>query len=145
MKKVLLILFSAFLLVGCGNKTVELNFEEIQKNVEETEVFGSLKVVSNEEMYNMHSIDSALAEEILYIETTDPNKVDTYIIVKVKDEKIKEQIKASFDAIETQAEMYNQANAYRIKNRLETTYEGYDIYIVSDDNQKVLEAIKANN
>lgn len=40
--------------------------------------------------------------------------------------------------------MYNQ-KVFKSKNRLETTYNGYKIYISSNDNEKVLEAIKKVN
>lgn len=140
MKKIWIIFISAFLLVGCGNK--DLNLDTIQKRIKESNLYEELKVLSDEELKNLYSIESTLAEKIVFAESTDPNKVDTYIIVKIKDDKIKDQIATRFEALELQCEMYNQANALKVKNRLETTYNGYNIYIISDNNEEVLKLIK---
>ena len=139
MKKILLLIIT-ILLVGCTNKG--LNFKKIQERVLKTEVFGSVKELSKEELLELYDIDTSLAEEILYIESTDKNKVDTYIILKVKEEKIKEQIEVNFKKKLDNASKYNQSNAFRIENKLVESYKGYDIYIISDNNQKVLDAIK---
>lgn len=139
MKK-LLIMLCCLLIVGCGNKS--LNLESVKNKLNKSEVYGELKTLSNENLNNLYSIDSNLAEELLYAESTDANNVDLYLIVKVKDEKIKEQISDRFDYLETLCEMYDTKNAQKVRNRLETTYNGYNIYIISDNNEKVLKEIK---
>lgn len=139
MKKILLLIIT-ILLVGCTNKG--LNFKKIQERVLKTEVFGSVKELSKEELLELYDIDTSLAEEILYIESTDKNKVDAYIMLKAKEEKIKEQIEVNFKKKLDNASKYNQSNAFRIENKLVESYKGYDIYIISDNNQKVLDAIK---
>ena len=140
MKKILVILICCFFLVGCGNK--ELDLEKVKNKLSESTVYGELKPLSNTDLNNLYSIDSSLAEEILYQESTDANEVDLYLIVKIKDDKIKEQIAARFEQLELLCEMYDAKNAQKVRNRLETTYNGYNIYIISDNNEKVLEEIK---
>lgn len=140
MKKILLTLIGCLLLVGCGNK--ELDLEKVKNKLSKSAVYGELKMLSNTDLNNLYSIDSNLADEILYQESTDANEVDLYLIVKAKDEKIKEQIAARFEQLELLCEMYDAKNAQKVRNRLETTYNGYEIYIISDNNEKVLEEIK---
>ena len=140
MKKVLLIVIGCFLLVGCGKK--ELDLEAVKTKLADSEVYGELKSLSSDTINNLYGIDSSLAEEFLYQESVDSNNADLYLIVKVKDEKIKQQISDRLDHLETLCEMYNVKNAQKVRDRLETTYGDYHIYIISDNNEKVLKEIK---
>lgn len=145
MKKILLTLISCFLLVGCGNKEIDLNnINDSLLNLKDNNelVFKDVEKKDNEYLKNLYSIDASLATEILYVETTDPNEVDLYIILKTDSEDLLEQIDTRFEALELQCEMYSPDNALKVKNRLETTYNGYNIYIVSDNNNLVLDTIK---
>ena len=47
-----------------------------------------------------------------------------------------------FKDLQKQWDSYLPAQADLVKNRLETTYNGYNIYIVSDNNNLVLDTIK---
>ena len=145
MKKVLLTLCAILLLTGCGNK--ELNLNKVKENVKETNVFSNLYTLSSEDMKNRFSLDTSLAEAIVF-EGDSENKdadiyTDFYIVVKEKDEKLIKDIDNLIDeSFELRLEMYNPEGLQKVKNRLETTYNGYKIYISSSDNEKVLEEIK---
>ena len=145
MKKVLLTLCAILLLTGCGNK--ELNLNKVKENVKETNVFSNLYTLSSEDMKNRFSLDTSLAEAIVF-EGDSENKdadiyTDFYIVVKEKDEKLIKDIDNLIDeSFELRLEMYNPEGLQKVKNRLETTYNGYKIYISSSDNETVLEAIK---
>lgn len=142
MKKIAFLFTLMLLITGCNDK--KLDFDKVKQKIIDTNVYGEMETVNNENIYNEYLIDTSLADEILYQRTTDISGVDLYIIVKVNDEKIKEQIDNRFESLELTSEMYNPEGNKKVKNRLETTYNGYNIYIVSDNNEKVLEAIKSN-
>lgn len=145
MKKFLLTLCALLLLTGCGNKNLDL--EKVNENVKETNVFSNLQILSEEHLKNNFSIDAQKAEEILFVGDTENSDADLftdfYIVVKAKDETILEDIDNLLsESFEQRLEMYNPEGLQKVKNRLETTYNGYKIYISSSDNEKVLKAIK---
>lgn len=147
MKKILITIISCLLLVGCGNK--ELDLETIKNNLNELKVnddliFENMKIVSKTDLYNMYSIDVKDTKSYLFAENIDliSSEFNFYFIIKDVTEEIEEQVNGFLDHWESQCEMYDQKNAQKIKNRLETTYNGYKIYIISDNNEKVLEEIK---
>lgn len=145
MKKLLLVLCALLLVTGCGNKN--LNLDIVKQNVRDTNIYKNLNTVTSEDMKNYFSIDTNLAEEILF-EGDSENKdadlyTDFYIIVKAKDDKLIKQIDDLLgETFELRLEMYNPEGLQKVKNRLVTTYNGYKIYISSSDNEKVLKAIK---
>ncbi|MEG0826616.1 MAG: DUF4358 domain-containing protein [Bacilli bacterium] len=143
MKKILLIV-TLLLLTGCGKKLdlkkVEIDLDNLK--IEDKFVYKDLKKLSSDDMYNIYSIESKYADEILYKENITSKGVDLYIVVKIKDDKIKEEIDKRFEALELQCDMYDQVNALKVKNRLETKIGSYNIYIISDNNELVLETIK---
>lgn len=143
MKK-FLALALCFLLIGCGKS---FNVDDAVKNVDAlknntTLGYNSLEEVSKEDMKNSYSIDATKADYIVFKKTTDSNEVDLYMIVKVKDAEIEDKIKDYFESLELQCEMYDVENASKVKNRLEDKINGYNVYIISNDNEKVLETIK---
>lgn len=143
MKKILLIV-TLLLLTGCGKKLdlkkIEIDLDNLK--IEDKFVYKDLKKLSSDDMYNIYSIESKYADEILYKENITSKGVDLYIVVKIKDDKIKEEIDKRFEALELQCDMYDQVNALKVKNRLETKIGSYNIYIISDNNELVLETIK---
>lgn len=143
MKKILLIV-TLLLLTGCGKKLdlkkVEIDLDNLK--IEDKFVYKDLKKLSSDDMYNIYSIESKYADEILYKENITSKGVDLYIVVKIKDDKIKKEIDKRFEALELQCDMYDQVNALKVKNRLETKIGSYNIYIISDNNELVLETIK---
>lgn len=143
MKKILLIV-TLLLLTGCGKKLdlkkIEIDLDNLK--IEDKFVYKDLKKLSSDDMYNIYSIESKYADEILYKENITSKGVDLYIVVKIKDDKIKEEIDKRFEALELQCDMYDKVNALKVKNRLETKIGSYNIYIISDNNELVLETIK---
>lgn len=143
MKKFLLGIV-CLVLVGCGKS---FDVEKAVKNVDalssnSTLGYNVLEEVSKEDMKNLYSIDASKADYMMFKKTKDSNEVDLYMIVKVKDDKIEEKIDAYFETLELQCEMYDQENAAKVKNRLEDKVDGYNIYIISNDNELVLKTIK---
>ena len=110
MKKLLLVLCALLLVTGCGNKN--LNLDIVKQNVRDTNIYKNLNTVTSEDMKNYFSIDTNLAEEILF-EGDSENKdadlyTDFYIIVKAKDDKLIKQIDALLgETFDLRLEMYN--------------------------------------
>lgn len=150
MKKALLILLSCLFLTGCGKENTKLDFVTIQNElntltINEELVFDSLQEVSKDDLWNIHGIDTELAEEIHFMNSTDGMNASMYIIAlpkQGKEKELKEQINTFFEGFQLQADMYNPDNAALIKNRMEEKVGNYLIYIVSNNNSKVLEIIK---
>lgn len=150
MKKALLILLSCLFLTGCGNKQVKLDFNTIKNElntltINEELVFNDLQEASYEDLWNIHGIDAQLTEEIHFMTSTDGTDANMYIIAlpkEGKEKELKEQINTFFEGFQLQADMYNPDNAALIKNRMEEKVGDYLIYIVSNNNSKVLEIIE---
>ena len=150
MKKILILLFTCLFLTGCGNKEVKLDFNTIKNElnaltINEELVFNDLQETSYEDLWNIHGIDAQLTEEIHFMTSTDGIDANMYIIAlpkEGKEKELKEQINTFFEVFQLQADMYNPDNAALIKNRMEEKVGNYLIYIVSNNNSKVLEIIK---
>lgn len=150
LKKILGILLACLFLTGCNQKETKLDFTTIKNElnaltVNEETIFTSLKEYSEEDLKNIYSIDSNLTEEMHFMQSEDTNNASMYIIAlpkEGKEKEIQEQINTFFESFELQADMYNPENAVLIKNRMETKIGNYLIYIVSSNNNKVLEIIK---
>lgn len=143
MRKILSLIL-CFLMIGCGKA---FNIENAVKNVDKlkddsTLGYSSLEEESKEKMKNLYSIDASKTDYIMFKKTKDSSEVDQYLIVKIKNKEIEQEIESYFESVEIQCEMYDPKNASKVKNRLEEKVNGYNVYIISNDNEKVLEAIK---
>jgi len=148
MKKIfnlILITFMCFLLTGCGNvnldlekisteidtlKTDEFDILTASEEVASTEVFNDLIELYEYDLEELN-IDSTNIEKMSF--KVDLNNLPAYMIIKPvsgKENEVKEDIN-------------NYLNSFdNLNEKLETEYKGHLIYIFSEDNEKVLNAIK---
>lgn len=157
MKKLIFILFALCLVTGCGNRSngLKLDLDDIAKRVDEltylvddSEVvmFDRNQHMTGEVLLNKYDFDTSDMEEFVISMPTMLDSASMYMIVKVKNGKeqsVKKEIDEFFNKYEQQWGLgYAPLEEKRIQDRLETTYEGYLIYIISSDNDKVLSEVK---
>lgn len=155
MKKIFsLLLVGLLLITGCGKSNVNLDLDKISKEldnlpsdefylqgvsslIDEKNYFENLEDIYEYDFEKVFGLDSSNIgnEYLARINKTNNTMLLIFKPLENKD-KIKEDMASYFKSIESTNDL--------IKNRLETEYEGYLIYIVSNDNNKVLETIKSS-
>lgn len=156
MKKLLKSLFAIVLclgvLVGCGNKNVDLDLEKINEklvdlkgdNISIPEISVNLEQYFTgaefiydfdfEEKFNLNK-DNILEYSVMANFETN----DMYFVlnpVEGKEDEIKSELKAYFESLATDDTLKE-----KIENRLEKEYEGLLIYVVSSNNDEVYNTI----
>lgn len=110
-------------------------------------IFGAMMEIAEENVKDIIGIDPSALDEFL-IET--PMMIvqsSTYIIVKPasgKEQEVKDAINDYMKKLEEQWKTYLPDQYELVKNRKEEKLGDYLIYIISKDNQKVFETIKAS-
>lgn len=154
MKKILLIIMGLFLITGCGEKkeenlNVKLNMNEIKDNlsklkIEDINPYSNLDSVNDLDLIDGYGIDVTLLDDyVIYISSSveDPSM---YMVLKVNEENksvVKYQVDDMFDKYLTAYKGYYPEAATIIEDKMEKENNGYLIYIVSNDNQKVYDEI----
>ena len=155
MKKILLLIMGLFLITGCGEKKeennldVKLNMNEIKENLSSIKIDGGnpyneMDSVNDLELIDGYGIDVTLLEDyVIYISSSveDPSM---YMVLKVSEENksvIKYQVDDMFNQYLSAYKGYYPEAATIIEDKMEKEYNGYLIYIVSNDNQKVYDEI----
>lgn len=155
MKKILLIIIGLFLITGCGEKKeennldVKLNMNEIKENLSSIKIgdgnpYNEMDSVNDLELIDGYGIDVTLLEDyVIYISSSveDPSM---YMVLKVSEENksvVKYQVDDMFSQYLSAYKGYYPEAATIIEDKMEKEYNGYLIYIVSNDNQKVYDEI----
>lgn len=156
MKKIMLVLLSFLCLTGCSKEATDgdkkLNLENTRKDLLALEIEGEMPFseeanINNLETMQNYGLDKNLLEEYLVYIPESIVKADMYLIVKVNDENkavVEYQINDLFDNMNNAYKNYYPEEAKLLEDRLEKEVSGYLVYIISDDNEKVLETIKNN-
>lgn len=155
MKKILLIIMGLFLITGCGEKKeennldVKLNMDDIKENLSSIKIgdsnpYNEMDSVNDLELIDGYGIDVTLLEDyVIYISSSveDPSM---YMVLKVSEENksvVKYQVDDMFSQYLSAYKGYYPEAATIIEDKMEKEYNGYLIYIVSNDNQKVYDEI----
>jgi len=146
MKKIILTLVMCFILVGCGkDEKVNLNLEEINTKLGETELFSKTEKIDISYIENKYGLDSKGIEEYsIYMARTSMSS-SMYAIFKVSDDKVKERIESTFidKYVHSWTDIvYEPEEAELVNNMHSEKYGDYLIYIISSDNNKVINIIK---
>lgn len=159
MKKYFGILMIGILLItGCGEKpTIKWNLETVEQAVsgltytdsenKNSEMFQNNKSVDAATLKNKYGFDTSDIESFVAWMPTLLDHASMYLIVLPKEGKetvVKEAINGFFKKYYEQwnAGNYAPKEVALINDRLETKEDGYLIYIVSYDNDKVLTTMK---
>lgn len=126
------------------------NSSDLLKEAKECKapIFSSLVEVTDELVTAQFGLEKDMLEDYLIKMPMMITNSNTYMIIKPTEgnkEVVKEKINAYMTNLEEQWKTYLPDQYELVKNRLETEYGDYLIYIVSSDNEAVLNEIKANN
>ena len=116
------------------------------KDVKEP-IFGAMMEVTKENVKDTLNIDPASLDEFLMETPMMIVQSNTYIIVRPasgKEQEVKDAINAYMKRLEEQWKTYLPDQYELVKNRKEEKLGDYLIYIVSSDNEKVFNTIKAS-
>lgn len=121
--------------------------EEIFDLIKESKepIFGAIQAIDDEMLKNLYDIDSDMVESYLIKTPVMITQSSGYYIIKPakgQTKAVKEKMADYMEKLEKQWETYLPDQYDRVKNRLEVTHGDYLIYIISRDNDRVLEEIK---
>ena len=155
LKKILISLAILLIFTGCGEKEIVLDLEkveievnnlEIEEDEETIKLFEKNKKMDTEKMEEKYGMDISVFEEILISTSENLDTASMYAIFLPKEDSISEaekEMNSFFEKYEQAWIMgYFPEEEKLVENRLEETYGNYYIYIISKDNDKVLEKIK---
>ena len=155
LKNLLISLAVLLVFTGCGEKNIELDLEkveielnslEIEEDGEKIKLFENNVKMDYEKLEDKYGMDTNVFTEILVSTSENLDTASMYAIFLPKEEKLEVAEKE----MESFFEKYDQAwimgyfpeEEKLVENRLEETYGDYYIYVISKDNDKVLEKIK---
>ena len=137
MKKI--IIFLLLLLTGCSSK---IDVENMEKVLKDSGYFKYNKVLTSEDINYLFDIyTSKMKDGFVYYHKTMESE-NTVIILKENDiyNKLIKELETTW-----LKDNYNIYEATKVRKGLKTTYNGYNIYIVTDENNyNVLSLIKQN-
>ena len=141
MKKLMIIL-GLILLVGCSNN-VNLDLDNIQKEIDVTGLFKGTQV-DLDYVASKYGLEKEGIEDSLINMSNMLDSASMYAIFKVSDVK---SVKANTDDfIDKYASSwmmgYNLEQEAIVQDKMEEVYGNYIIYVISSDNEKVLNIIK---
>jgi len=138
-------------LTGCGNENVSLNLTNINKELEglvgdEFYLQGVTTIVECETCKIFKDMEDVYAYDFKKIFGLTDTNIEEYVVrynKKTKDMYMVLKPAASKeDAIKKEMDAYFKKS--KAANMKEVTYEGYLIYVISSDNEKVVEQIKTS-
>lgn len=141
MKKLMIIL-GLILLVGCSNN-VNLDLDNIQKKIDVTGLFKGTQV-DLEYVVSKYGLEKEGIEDYSINMSNMLDSASMYAIFKASDVK---SVKANTDDfIDKYASSwmmgYNLEQEAIVQDKMEEVYGNYIIYVISNDNEKVLNIIK---
>ena len=146
MKKIVIsLMLVGLLLVGCGKKNKDLDLDRITASIEETNLFKDASKIDIDYIERKYGMSTEGIEDYRIYMSKTSTSASMYAISKVSSDKAKENIESTFinKYINSWTEIvYNASEAKLVENMYKKEYSGYLIYIVSTDNDKVLNIIK---
>lgn len=149
MKKIVLSLIMVLLLLGistgCKNsniedKEVKIN-KELNNKIEETSIFEGLDILNDNTLETQLGINRNFVESHAVGISMYGNTKKLYMIIKPKEEN-KKIVKQALDLyIERKTEEALEEDKKLYENVLKEEYNGYYVYIVSDNNEEVFNKI----
>ena len=149
MKKIVLSLIMVLLLLGistgCKNSNIEdtevkIN-KELNNKIEETSIFEGLDILNDNTLETQLGINRNFVESHAVGISMYGNTKKLYMIIKPKEEN-KKIVKQALDLyIERKTEEALEEDKKLYENVLKEEYNGYYVYIVSDNNEEVFNKI----
>ena len=156
MKKVIIAIICVLCLSGCTSSdksdTKVLDLASIKSELSELKIdseypFKNNEYINNKETIEYYELDLSLIDDYLIYLPSEVVNASMYMIIKPKKEEVsvvKYQVEELFDGLYNAYEGYYPKQAKLIKDRMSKELNGYLIYVVSTDNDKVYDTIKKN-
>ena len=148
MKKILCLLICLFLITGCGNKEVEtlvdIDTTKVATELKKFSYFSDEKSLNDTDLIAGYGIDTEIISDYAIYLSSAVNDPSMYIVAKPKEGKtsvLKFQIKDMLSKYQSSYAGYYPESVPMIENHLEKEYNGYLIYIVSNENETVYNKI----
>lgn len=153
-KKILVIVVCIIVLSGCGsqqnNSNKELDLNLVKSNlstliIENGAPFSEKSNINNKDSIETYGLDVTLLDEYAIYLPSAVVDASMYIVAKPKEGEssvVKYQINELLEKYYNAYNGYYPKEAKLIEDRMEKELDGYLIYIVSADNEKVYNAIK---
>ena len=144
MKKVICLFVAVMLLAGCGKKEESKNCSIDTKNIptlaEKYKEFSDKSSVNDEDAIYGYGIDTSLLDDYAIYISSKIDDPSMYMVLKPKagEESVVEyQVKDMFEKYLSSYQGYYPEAVPVIEGRLEKKYNGYYIYIISNNNDEV--------
>ena len=154
MKKVLLIITCILIMTGCSTQeetdtNISLSIDKVKTSltnieIEESKPFANQESLNDLDLIEGYGIDVSLLEEYAIYISSSVEDPSMYMVLKPIADKtsvVKYQVKDMFDKYLNAYKGYYPEVATIIEDKMEKEQNGYLIYIVSLDNQKVYNKI----
>ena len=146
MKKVIIMVIMCFMLVGCmKTETISLDLEKINIKLEDTNLFNKTEKIDIEYIEDKYGLDSNGIEEYSIYMSRTSMSASMYAIFKISDESASDRIESTFidKYVHSWTDIVYAAEEAEIVNNMHSEkYGNYLIYVISKDNDKVLDIIK---
>ena len=151
-KKIIICLVLMILLTGCGNKDVKLNLSKRETDlneltVDDSKLFLDNEKLSMEKLQDKYGMNTDIFDEILVSTPSKVGSASMYAIFLPKEGKeseCEEEIDKFFDKYSQAWTMgYFPEEEKLVENKTEDKYGNYYIYVISRDNDKVIDKIKS--
>lgn len=151
-RKILICLVVMLLLTGCGDKEVKLDFNKIETDVSglkdgDGNLFVDNEKLSMEKLQDKYGMDTSIFDEILVSTPSKVGSASMYAIFlpsKDHESECKEEIDKFFDKYSQAWTMgYFPEEEKLVKDKSEDKYGNYYIYVISRDNDMVINKIKS--
>ena len=147
MKKFLVLLICLFLITGCSSneeKLVDIDVQKVGSELKQFAYFNDDKSLNDEDLIAGYGIDTKIMSEYaIYISSvvSDPSMYIVAKPVEGKESVLKFQIKDMFSKYSSSYSGYYPEAVPKIEGRLEKEYNGFLIYIISENNDAIYSKI----
>ncbi len=153
MKRIMLFLLLIILVSGCTKNNSKLDFSEVSNSLNnltynDKSLFPNTAKVETDILEMKYGVSLESFESYIVVMPTMATSASMYAIFLPKEGKSKEAEAISDIIMNKYASswtsiIYNVSEAYLVNNMLKTKYNGYIIYIISNNNDLALNTIKS--
>lgn len=144
MKKILIAVICMLFVSGCGVSEQKLDLNNVGSKLSSSEYFSNHEIISSDVVLNRYSIDTSKFEELMMLSSTKYDDATMVFIAYPNNADTKKEFETFIDSYNSQwvGMNYFPEQKQLVENGLYTNYNNYLVYIVSEDNNKVLNMIK---
>ncbi|MCI5732815.1 MAG: DUF4358 domain-containing protein [Tenericutes bacterium] len=144
MKKILIAVICLLFLSGCGVSKKKLDLNDVGNKLSSSKYFTNHEIINSDVVLNRYSIDTSKFEELMMLSSTKYDDATMVFIAYPNNAETKKEFETFIDSYNSQwvGMNYFPEQKQLVENGLYTDYNNYLVYIVSEDNNRVLNIIK---